>query len=224
MQQTRLLIVEDDPSLLPALERALQGRGYAVRGVATAEEGIRLARSEQPQVLLLDLGLPDMHGLRVLEVLAAEAPETRICIMSAFSALETKLAAFSAGSDDYVVKPFDIAELEARIQALLKRGKRQSQRTLVLADTCIFRGVPLVQRGNREIALSPLEHRLLLYLAERAGTVVSRSELLDEVWQGADRYPNTVDVHVEYLRKKLDQPFARKTIRTAYRQGYYYEP
>jgi two-component system OmpR family response regulator len=222
MIKSQLLIIEDDYEVAASISSALEGL-YRVHSVHTGADGVA-ALAIKPDLVLLDLGLPDMHGLAVLEEVRRILPRARVCIMTAFDALETKLAAFAAGSDDYLIKPFALEELLARVEALLRRTGESRVATLIFGDTCIFRGAPLVQRGGKQVQLIPMEHRLLLYLAERPGEVVSRSELLDEVWQGADRYPNTVDVHIESLRKKIDIPFKRKSIRTAYRQGYFFEP
>lgn len=223
MTLPRLLIIEDDPDLAATVVSALSAN-YEIKTASSGVVGVTMFEQETPDLLLLDLGLPELHGLGVLERVQVHAPASRVCIMTVFSDLETKLTAFAGGCDDYLVKPFSLDELEARVKALLRRSKSSPKRTLIWGDLCLYRGAPLVQRGNTRISLTPLEHRLLLYLADRPSQVVSRSELLDEVWQTADRYPNTVDVHIESLRKKIDVPFKTKSIRTAYRQGYYFEP
>ncbi|HSI20291.1 MAG TPA: response regulator transcription factor [Verrucomicrobiae bacterium] len=223
MEASRLLIVEDDTHLAAAIADALSSSSLIIETAHTGTTGLEKARAQKPDLLLLDLGLPELHGLAVLKALQVECPQCRVCIMTAEDELEVKLSAFAAGSDDYLVKPFAFPELQARVKALLKRSKQTTAPTLVFGDTCIYRGAPLVQRAGKRVQLTPMEHRLLVYLAERPGEVVSRSELLDEVWHTADRYPNTVDVHIESLRKKIDIPFGRKSIRTAYRQGYFFE-
>lgn len=223
MSPHRLLIVEDDPALAASVEAALQVQ-YDIVKADTGSMALQTLQGFQPDLIFLDLGLPDVHGLQVLSQIRASDPTVRICIMTALDDLVAKEAAFTDGCDDYLVKPFNLDELTWRAEALLKRSRQPVTQTLVFGDTCIFRGAPLVQRAGKRIALSPMEHRLLLYVAERPGIVVTRSELLDEVWQGADRYPNIVDAHIESLRKKVDAPFGRKSIRTAYRQGYFFEP
>jgi two-component system copper resistance phosphate regulon response regulator CusR len=206
------------------VQAALTKAGYEVELATTGAAAKSLLSELVFELVMLDLGLPDLHGLRVLEVIVAEYPQTRVCIMTAMDDLAAKEAAFELGGDDYIVKPFALEELLMRVKALLRRSKQQLGTTLIFGDTCIFRAAPLVQRAGRRVQLTPLEHRLLLHLVERSGEVVSRSALLDEVWEGAERFPNTVDVHIESLRKKIDTPFKRKSIRTAYRQGYYFEP
>lgn len=224
MNARRLLIVEDDKALASVVSEELLRAGHEVHLANTGKAGLTLLDQEEPDLVLLDLGLPEVHGLAILDVIQSRYPRCRVCIMTAYTSLETKLAAFAGGSDDYLVKPFALAELMARVTALLRRGKISEKRFVMLGDICIYRGAPLVQCGDHQIQLAPMEHRLFLYLAERPGQVVSRSEALDEVWEGADRYPNTVDVHIESLRKKIEGPLGRRVIKTAYRQGYFCEP
>lgn len=223
MKGNRLLIIEDDRDLAVLVADELRSISYVVDMAHTGKTGLAALETIEPDVLLLDLGLPEMHGLAILDVVQARHPRCRVCIMTAFTGLDTKLAAFAAGSDDYLVKPFAVAELLARVEVLMHRTKENRKKTLVIGELCIFRGAPVVQCQDKQVQLSPMEHRLLLYLADRPGEVISRSKLLDEVWMGADRYPNTVDVHIESLRKKLKGPLGGGRIRTAYRQGYYFE-
>jgi two-component system response regulator PhoP len=224
MQGPRLLIVEDDELFATQVKRALEPLGYELELALTGAAAQVRATTWRPDLILLDLGLPDIHGLAVLQEAQQLRPATRVCIMTSAGELTTKLAAFALGSDDYLVKPFALDELQARVAALLRRGKRLDVGLLTFGRLAVARGAPCVWVSTTLIALSPMEHRLLLYLALHAGEVLSRSELLDEVWRSADRYPNTVDVHVELLRKKLRPHLSGDCIVTAYRQGYYFDP
>jgi two-component system, OmpR family, response regulator len=224
MIAARLLLVEDDPELAEIISSFLTSAGYAISCVHSGREALLRLQEVQPELLLLDLGLPEVHGLTVLREVQLHYPRCKVCIVTALTDIASKEAAFRGGCDDYITKPFHTKELGLRVEALLRRGKHQRSLALVFGDTCILRDSPVVQRAGLRVKLTPKEHALLVYLAERSGEVVSRGELLDDVWNGADRYPNTVDAHIESLRKKFDIPFGRKSIRTSYGQGYFFEP
>jgi len=201
-----VLIVEDDLTIRTAVIRALTERGYAVSSASTAMAGLQLAVTERPDVVLLDLGLPDLDGREVLRMLRA-VNKVPIIVVTARSTEAEIVRLLDAGADDYLVKPFGAAQLEARIRAVLRRTDTEADEPAVTV------GGLTVNASSRQASLdgvtldlTPREFDLLHYLATRAGTVVSKRELLTDVWKlpyaGADK---TVDVHLSWLRRKLGE-------------------
>ena len=202
----KVLIVEDDPTIRTAVIRALTDRGYAAATANTAMNGIELAVSERPDVVVLDLGLPDLDGHEALRMIRAVS-SVPIIVATARSAESDIVRSLDAGADDYVVKPFGAAQLDARIRAVLRRAAEPEE------DAVLEVGGLRVDRRSRQASLNgaaldltPREFDLLHYLAVRAGSVVTKQELLVEVWQqpygGADK---SVDVHLSWLRRKLGE-------------------
>jgi DNA-binding response OmpR family regulator len=202
----KVLIVEDDPTIRTAVMRALTDKGYAVAAAHTAMSGLQLAVSEQPDVVVLDLGLPDLDGREVLRMIRAVS-KVPIIVATARESEAEIVRSLDAGADDYLVKPFGAAQLDARIRAVLRRATDPEP------DAVIEVGGLRLDRGSRQawidgnlLDLTPREFDLLHYLAVRAGTVVAKQELLVEVWQqpygGADK---SVDVHLSWLRRKLGE-------------------
>lgn len=203
----QLLLVEDDASVRSALVRSLSERGHAVSSAPTALEGLRLAVESRPDLVVLDLGLPDLDGCEMLRMLRAVSP-VPVIVATARDDEREMVKVLDAGADDYVVKPFGAGQLEARIRAVLRRledGSRRDEAVRVGGLTVTPRAREAVLEG-RTLELSPKEFDLLYYLAARAGQVISKRELLTEVWQvpygGADK---TIDVHVAWLRRKLGE-------------------
>jgi two-component system, OmpR family, KDP operon response regulator KdpE len=204
----QLLVVEDDERIRTALIRALRDRGHAVSSAGTALEGLRRAVDERPDLVVLDLGLPDLDGSELLRMLRAVSA-VPVIVSTARDDNETVVQALNAGADDYVLKPFRADQLEARIRAVLRRvaGVTDAASAPVTVGplTVEPRGRRVTYAG-RVVELAPKEFDLLAYLAARAGTVVTKRELLTEVWQqpygGSDK---TVDVHLSWLRRKLGE-------------------
>jgi DNA-binding response OmpR family regulator len=207
---TRLLLVEDDPVVRAALVRALTDRGYAVRAVGTAMDALQSAASDEPDVVILDLGLPDLDGDAALRMLRG-ITDVPVIIETARGDEASVVRLLNSGADDYIVKPFSSEHLAARISALLRRTAKTSQveDELTVGDLRIN----LAQRGawlaGRPLELTRREFDLLAYLAARPGNVVSRNELITSVWRqphvGDDQ---TIDVHVSWLRRKLGETAA----------------
>lgn len=226
MQGARILIIDDEQALAEALQAIIRADLKADFSVKLAHDGVTgltLARQWRPDLILLDLALPGMHGYEILRTIQAEQPLCRICIMSVSQSNEEKLAGFEYGTDDYIVKPFSSAEVMARIRALLRRSKVVDETSITHPGISLSISNQVVVRNGQVIRLTKREFELLSYLMSRPGRVVGRDELLEEVWQGKDCFPNTVDAHIEGLRRKIDKPFASNLIKTAYRRGYYYE-
>jgi DNA-binding response OmpR family regulator len=204
----QLLVVEDDERIRTALIRALRARGHAVSSAGTALEGLRQAVEERPDLVVLDLGLPDLDGGELLRMLRAVS-SVPVVVATARDDDDSVVQALNSGADDYVVKPFRADQLEARIRAVLRRaaGPAEAGRASVaVGPLTVEPHSRRVTYAGQPVELSPKEFDLLAYLAARAGTVISKRELLSEVWQlpygGSDK---TVDVHLSWLRRKLGE-------------------
>jgi DNA-binding response OmpR family regulator len=202
----KVLIVEDDVTIRTAVMRALTDRGYAVATAHTALSGLQLVVSEQPDVVVLDLGLPDLDGREVLRMIRAVS-SVPIIVATARGTEADIVRSLDAGADDYVVKPFGGAQLDARIRAVLRRSTEpESEAVIEVGGLRVDRRARQAFLDGVALDLTPREFDLLHYLAARAGTVVTKQELLVEVWQlpygGADK---SVDVHVSWLRRKLGE-------------------
>ncbi|MFB9239701.1 response regulator transcription factor [Plantactinospora siamensis] len=203
----RLLLIEDDLAIRTPLLRALHERGHAVGTAATAMAGLQSALDDQPDLVVLDLGLPDLDGLQLLGMLRAVS-SVPVIIATARDDDTEMVRGLDAGADDYVVKPFTAAQLDARIRAVLRRGpgRPAEPATLVVGRLRLDPGARRAELDGRALDLAPREFDLLAYLAGRPGQVVSKRELLTAVWQvpygGADK---TVDVHLSWLRRKLGE-------------------
>lgn len=204
-----MLLVEDDAAIRGALLRELGARGHAVEAVAAGLPAIELVLERAPDVVVLDLGLPDVDGVRVLGMLRA-VTDTPVIVATARDDEEGIVRVLDAGADDYVVKPYSAAQLEARIRAVLRRaGADGTAEPVVVGGLHVDRRAHVATLDGEELDLSRLEFELLAHLAERTGEVVSKRELLAEVWRqplgGGDR---TVDVHLSWLRRKLGESAA----------------
>jgi len=207
----QLLVIEDDERIRSALIRALRERGHAVSSAGTALAGLRQAVEDRPDLVVLDLGLPDLDGRELLRMLRAVSA-VPVIVATARDDDDSVVQALDAGADDYVLKPFPAAQLEARIRAVLRRaaGATDSAGAAVtVADLVVDPRARRVTLAGQPVDLAPKEFDLLAYLAVRAGTVVTRRELLAEVWRlpygGADK---TVDVHLSWVRRKLGESAA----------------
>jgi DNA-binding response OmpR family regulator len=203
----QVLIVEDDPTIRAALIRGLTDRGHAVESAGTALSGLEHAVTRHPDLVVLDLGLPDMDGTTMLRMLRGASP-VPVVVATARDDEREIVSVLDAGADDYLVKPFSAAQLDARIRAVLRRGASTGGGDSEVA----VGGLRIDHRSRRatldgtDLELTPREFDLLHYLATRPDEVVSKRELLTEVWQlpygGADK---TVDVHLSWLRRKLGE-------------------
>ncbi|MFJ7219897.1 response regulator transcription factor [Amycolatopsis sp. NPDC098790] len=201
-----VLLVEDDPTIRTAVLRALTERGHAVTSAPTAMAGLQAAVTDRPDVVLLDLGLPDLDGREVLRMVRAVSA-VPIIVVTARGAEEEIVRLLDAGADDYVVKPFGGAQLDARIRAVLRRAEpEETTAPVVVGGLSVDARTRQASLDGAPLDLTPREFDLLHYLASRAGTVVSKRELLADVWKlpyaGADK---TVDVHLSWLRRKLGE-------------------
>jgi len=207
----QLLVIEDDERIRTALIRALRDRGHAVTSAGTALAGLRQAVEDRPDLVVLDLGLPDLDGRELLRMLRAVSA-VPVVVATARDDDDSVVQALDAGADDYVVKPFPAGQLEARIRAVLRRAAGVADAAsapVTVGDLVVEPRSRRVTLAGRPVELSPKEFDLLAHLAARVGTVVSKRELLTEVWQlpygGSDK---TVDVHLSWLRRKLGESAA----------------
>ncbi len=207
--QRRLLLVEDDEPLRASIARGLREAGYSVDQAATGPEGLSLAEANAYDVIILDVLLPGMKGDAVCGKLRERGNRAAVLMLTALDGVDQRIAGLDAGADDYLTKPFDFGELVARLRALVRRsgggaGETLSSRVMV-GDLVIDPVRHRVRRGEREISLTATEFSFLLHLARNAGRVVSRAELMEEVWEDTrNTYSNIIDVYVSRLRKKVD--------------------
>jgi two-component system OmpR family response regulator len=218
----RILVVEDDTKIASFIGKGLKQAGHVVDCAPDGAKGLQVALERQFDAIIIDLMLPKLDGYNVIRELRAQGRTTPILILSAKSATDDKLAGFSAGTDDYLTKPFSFAELLARLQALVRRGSQApAPAELTAGDLAINLMTRKVTRNGREIDLPPREYALLEYLARNAGNVVSKTMIMEQIWAYYfDPETNIVDVLVHRLRAKVDGGCEKKLIHTVRGVGY----
>lgn len=216
----RVLIVEDDEEIADVLRRCLRNEGYEVRACADGLEALEAAAAFVPDMVVLDLGLPGMDGVEVCRRLRADS-DVPILMLTARAEVEDRVGGLDAGADDYLAKPFERRELLARVRALLRRRPPRGSASLEVADLSLNPATREVRRGKREIDLTNREFELLEYLMHNERLVVSRQQLLDEVW-GYDPMAatNTIDVFISNLRRKLESEGEPRLLHTKRGAGY----
>jgi two-component system, OmpR family, response regulator len=220
----RLLLVEDDAKLAGALQRGLQREGYAVDLARTGDEAVTQARVYDYDAVVLDVMLPGRDGFSVCETLRSKERWAPVLMLTARDLVGDRIRGLDAGADDYLVKPFDFGELLARLRALIRRGPSERPAILEVGDLVVDPSRHVVTRRGVEVELTAREFGVLEFLTRHAGEVVSRTQLLEHVWD--ENYvgsTNVVDVYVGYLRKKLERPFRRPLIRTVRGVGFVLE-
>jgi DNA-binding response OmpR family regulator len=215
------LIVEDEQRLAENIARSLrESAGYAVDISLDGEDGLYMAQSNPYDLVLLDLMLPKIDGINVLKRLRSSGGHVPVLVLTARDEKESIVALLSAGADDYVAKPFDLGELLARAKALIRRGKGHSDAILRVGDIEINTSAMTVQRSGQPVVLTAMEYRVLEYLAHRPGAVVSKTELLEHLYDfNWERFSNVIEVYISGLRRKLEDGGA-KLIHTLRGQGY----
>jgi DNA-binding response OmpR family regulator len=218
----RVLIVEDEPRLAENIARSLrESAGYAVDVAGDGQEGLFLAESNTYDVVLLDLMLPQMDGMQLLTRIRQAGQLTPVLVLTARDDKESVVALLNAGADDYLTKPFDLGELLARTKALIRRGKGQPSPVLAIGDLQLNTVNRTVQRSGRTIMLTAMEYRVLEYLAHRPHAVVSKTELLEHLYDyNWEKFSNVIEVYISGLRRKLDDGSDRQLIHTVRGQGY----
>jgi two-component system OmpR family response regulator len=223
----RILVVEDDKDVAGFVVKGLREAGHVTEHADNGRDGLFMAASENFDAIILDRMLPGgIDGLRLLETLRAQNNNTPVLFLSAMAQVDDRVRGLKAGGDDYLTKPFAFAELLARVEAMARRGKGEGPQTkLITGDLemdLLSRGV---RRAGQKIDLQPREFRLLEYLMRHAGQVVTRTMLLEGVWDyHFDPQTNVIDVHVSRLRQKIDKPFASSLIHTIRNAGYMLRP
>ena len=218
----RILVVEDDSKIASFVEKGLRQAGYAVDTVADGEEGLAMAQVNPYDAAVVDIMLPGMDGLSLIEALRRRRINTPVIILSAKRSVDDRIRGLKAGGDDYLTKPFSFSELLVRIQALMRRaGMQTSPTTLEAGNLKVDLLTREIRRGEQSIELQPREFSLLEYLLRNKGTVVSKTMILEHVWDyHFDPQTNVVDVLVSRLRSKIDKDFDVKLIHTLRGVGY----
>jgi DNA-binding response OmpR family regulator len=217
----RILIIEDNPDIAANLGDYLEDHGHTVDFAGDGVTGLHLAVVNEFDAIVLDLALPGMDGLEVCRKLRSEASkDTPVLMLTARDRLEDKLAGFETGADDYLVKPFELQEVAARLKVLSSRGRRRNRRELKVGDLTYNLDTLNVQRGGKEIYLNPIGLKLLHCLMESSPNVVSRAELEMEVWGEEMPDSDSLRVHIHSLRSAIDKPFESNMIQTRHGIGY----
>lgn len=217
----RALVIEDEPGVAAFICRGLREAAFSVDVAADGEDGLHRATSEPYDVLVLDLMLPKRDGFGVLRAVRREGLTTPIICLTARDAVDDRVRGLDLGADDYLVKPFSFSELLARIRALLRRGSALTNNPIVVEDLTVDVISRKVQRGGKRIDLSAREFALLEHMARHAGEVLSRTMILEKVWDmNYEPLTNVVDVHINRLRKKIDNGFDVPLLQTVRGVGY----
>jgi DNA-binding response OmpR family regulator len=223
----KLLIVEDEPNLLSVLRKGFTENNYEVSICLDGETALEMILNNDFDVVVLDVMLPKVNGIEICRRLRAMKNFVPILLLTALGSSENIVNGLENGADDYLVKPFKFTELSARVMALARRANLDTQKPdlIKIEDLEINGKTKSVQRNGETIILTHKEFTLLYYLAKNAGTIVSRNQILDNVWDiSFDMNTNVVDVYINYLRKKIDKPYNSKLIQTIKGFGYLIQP
>jgi two-component system OmpR family response regulator len=217
----RVLVVEDDTKLGPLLQRGLSDRGGAADLAPTGEDALWMAQAHRYDAIVLDLMLPGLDGFQTTVRLRDSGVWTPVLMLTARDAVEDRVHGLDSGADDYLTKPFSVAELRARLRAIVRRAPAERPSVLEVGDLRLDPATHLVRRGDVEVPLAAKEFALLELFMRRPGEVLSRYDLLEYAWDMAyDNRSNVVTVHIRRLREKLDRPFGRDSIETVRGAGY----
>jgi two-component system copper resistance phosphate regulon response regulator CusR len=219
-KQQRILVVEDERKIADFVAKGLESAGYSVTVADSGGTGLESAYSAEPDLIVLDLMLPDIDGLKVLEKLRIRSVTAPVLILSARGGVDDRVRGLEFGADDYLTKPFAFVELLARVKVLLRRGQPTPERLEVgdLILDCIRRRVT---RGGTQIDLAPKEFSILEYLMRNQGRALSRTAIVEHVWDmDYDGLTNIVDVYIRHLRAKIDDPYPTRMIQTVRGIGY----
>ncbi len=220
-----ILVVDDERKMADIIVRGLRAEGYSATTAGDASSGLQLAKSKDFDLIILDLMLPDFPGTSLLRQLRQDNRNVPVLIITARGEIEAKAENFEAGADDYLTKPFAFAELVMRVKALLRRVPDTEGAPIRIADLEIDRRAHVVRRAGRRIDLSPKEFSLLEYFVLNPGRLLSRSMIIDRVWDPSfEGLTNIVDVYVSQVRRKIDDDFEPKLIRTVRGLGYAIDP
>jgi two-component system OmpR family response regulator len=217
----RLLVVEDDPKMASLIRRGLAENGDAADIAPDGEDALWMAGAHEYHAIVLDVMLPGRDGFETCAALRQAGVWAPVLMLTARDAVEDRIAGLDAGADDYLTKPFSLAELRARLRALVRRGGGERPTVLEVGELRLDPATQQVWRGETEVKLSPKEYALFELFMRRPGEVVSRYELLEHGWDmGYDNRSNVITVYIRYLREKLDRPFGRNSLETVHGAGY----
>jgi two-component system OmpR family response regulator len=217
----RVLVVEDDVKLAGLIQRALREQAALADAAHDGEDALWMADATAYDVMVLDVNLPGISGFETCQRLREAQVRTPILILTARAGIDDKVTGLDTGADDYLIKPFDVSEMLARVRALARRGPVARGSVLSVGDLSLDAGTRIVCRRGNQIALSNKEFQLLEVFMRRPGQVLSRYDLLEGAWDMAyENKSNVVDVYIRYLREKIDRPFGTRTIETVRGAGY----
>lgn len=222
-QDMNILLVEDDPSIVSIIVRGLTEEGFSISVAPDGTIGRQMALQSSFDLIILDIMLPGLNGLELCKIIKLEQPNTPVIMLTALGSTENVVTGLDNGADDYLIKPFKIAELFARIRMLLRRyqGSATLDQVINIADLQVNVTAKMVKRKGEEITLTATEYRLLVFLAENKSKILSRIDILENVWDiDFNLGTNVVDVYVNYLRKKIDKNSDQKLIHTVVGLGY----
>jgi DNA-binding response OmpR family regulator len=220
----KILVVEDELKLATFIKTGLEEQACEVAVAYDGTLARQLATSHAYDVIVMDVNLPGLNGFALTRALRQEGSKTPILMLTALGSVDDKLTGFEAGADDYLLKPFEFRELVARLRALHKRSGENAAVVLRVADLELNLGTKTAVRGGRKIELTAKEFSLLEYLMRNRNRVVSRADIAEKVWDiHFDTGTNTIDVYVNFLRKKIDKDFDRKLIHTVIGRGYIFK-
>ncbi len=222
MTQSKILIVEDEPSIADLISRALREGGYETFIAPNGKIGVSLFDIIRPQLVITDLIMPEMDGRELCRYIREQKSSIPIIMLTALSSTEDVVQGLDAGADDYLVKPFRVPELLARVRAILRRAEQvETHQVSTLEDLVLNHETKEVFRNQDLITLTATEFRLLEYLIQHKGKLKNRMEILEEVW-GLHNDPgtNVVDVYINYLRNKMDKPYEKKLLHTKVGLGF----
>lgn len=217
----RILVVEDERKLANFIKRGLKEASYAVDTAFTGEKGIFLALTNEYDLIILDLMLPDISGIEICNKLRKEKVQASILVLTVLTSLRDKIQGLDSGADDYLTKPFAFEEFLARVRALLRRRNEVKSTILKAGDLVLNQVTREVKRGEKEISLTNKEFALLEYFMIHANQVVTRTMISEHVWnEDFDTFTNVIDVYVNYLRNKVDKGFKKQMIHSIRGTGY----
>jgi len=223
----KILIVEDEPNLLSVIRKGLSEKNHDVSAALDGTTAWEMLSNSSFDVIVLDVMLPDINGIELCRRLRAAGNFVPILMLTALNSSDNIVAGLNAGADDYMAKPFRFTELEARVNALVRRAGQEHKvlENIVIEDLEIDLRTKTVKRKGETIVLTAKEFNLLHYLAKNSGTILSREKILDNVWNiNFDMNTNVVDVYINYIRKKIDKPYSHKLIHTIKGLGYVVKP
>lgn len=221
----KILVIEDEPTIVLILERGLGAHGHVVISADNGEDGVLLATTEPVDLVLLDIALPVLDGHQTLARIRAQRPDLPVLMLTARDDIPNKIRALDGGADDYLVKPFSLDELTARIRALTRRADQARSSEIVANPLRLDLLSRRAWRGDEEIDLSAREFSLLEYFMRHPGRLLTRQQILAAVWEyDFDPESNVIDVYVRYLRRKVDRPGEQSVITTIRGSGYRLDP